>query len=494
MDMCNIYNVLIKIIITKRKEDYHMQNSNTNSIDVVFTFDTTGSMYPCISQVKRTLKETISKLFKDIKDLRIGIIAHGDYCDVNTSYVTRLLDLTNNIDYIFNFINGVERTHGGDAPECYELVLHQARTNMMWGSGRSKIIAMIGDDIPHEPHYPDNTLNIDWLNETGLIAEAGIKIYGIHAMPGCRIHSKPFYKKISEMTNGFYLTLDQFSTITNLIMAICYYQQGDDSIKSFYDKLENNNHLTRDIEETINTMRGKKTKTYKSKDGLIRVFPGRFQIFDIENTQDIKTFIENKGVEFHKGRGFYELTKSVKVQQYKEIILVHKTSGDIFNGEQVRTLLNLNPQTTSGGITERLNQKHLMNDYLIFIQSTSYNRKLLSNTKFLYEVDDWSKAHDVILTDRTPIKKRVSKRLARGVIFGEGKSKMTIKKGKKTIKKTLDIKPKITIPERLLNAKKAYDVKLNNPDMTWNEVALRTSYSSGDSARKAANRIKQLIK
>lgn len=49
------------------------------SIDVVFSFDTTGSMYPCLSQVRSTISETVERLFKDIPDIRIGIVAR--YCD-----------------------------------------------------------------------------------------------------------------------------------------------------------------------------------------------------------------------------------------------------------------------------------------------------------------------------------------------------------------------------------------------------------------------------
>jgi hypothetical protein len=47
-------------------------------IDVVFSFDTTGSMYPCLSQVRRSVKETAKRLFAEIKGLRVGVIAHGD--------------------------------------------------------------------------------------------------------------------------------------------------------------------------------------------------------------------------------------------------------------------------------------------------------------------------------------------------------------------------------------------------------------------------------
>ena len=100
----------------------------TNNIEVVFSFDTTGSMYPCLTQVRRNLKSTITRLLDEIPGIRIGIVAHGDYCDAGSTYVTKHLNLSGDIDIICNFVQNVEPTGGGDAPECYELVLHEAQS------------------------------------------------------------------------------------------------------------------------------------------------------------------------------------------------------------------------------------------------------------------------------------------------------------------------------------------------------------------------------
>ena len=51
------------------------------TVDVVFSFDTTGSMYACLAEVRRGVKEAISRLKKEVPGIRIAIIAHGDYCD-----------------------------------------------------------------------------------------------------------------------------------------------------------------------------------------------------------------------------------------------------------------------------------------------------------------------------------------------------------------------------------------------------------------------------
>jgi hypothetical protein len=54
--------------------------------DICISFDTTGSMYPCLTQVRRNVNELITRLFNEVTDLNISIIAHGDYCDKGRPY------------------------------------------------------------------------------------------------------------------------------------------------------------------------------------------------------------------------------------------------------------------------------------------------------------------------------------------------------------------------------------------------------------------------
>jgi hypothetical protein len=368
-----------------------------DSIDVCISFDTTGSMYPCLTQVRRDVDKTIKQLFGDIPDLRIAIIAHGDYCDKNRPYVTKILDFTKKVYDVSQFVNKVKSTDGGDAAECYELVLHQARTKLKWKSGRAKVLVMIGDDVPHQVGYRcygmGKANEIDWRNELGLLVEAGINVYGVHAMPGCRRHSKPFYTEIARKTGGFYLTLDQFSIINDLIMGVCYKQQSPEALELFAEQLQSKGRMVGGTRDVMSTLRGKRVKRPKYEDSDLKpVRSGRFQVFEVYRDQPINVFVENQGVNFRPGRGFYQLDrKSVDVQTYKEIILQHKDTGEVFNGDQVRRMLDLSPQTsTSTKTKERLRPTHFA-DWNVFIQSTSYNRKLIGGTKFMYEVDDWDR-------------------------------------------------------------------------------------------------------
>ena len=81
-----------------------------DQVEVVFSFDTTGSMYPCLTQVRKNLKDTTQRLFREIPGIRIGVIAHGDYCDAGKTYVTKALPLTDRVADILSFVENVSPT------------------------------------------------------------------------------------------------------------------------------------------------------------------------------------------------------------------------------------------------------------------------------------------------------------------------------------------------------------------------------------------------
>jgi hypothetical protein len=359
-------------------------------VDVLITFDTTGSIYPCLTQVRRECQKMVKRLFADIPGLRIGILAHGDYCDARTSYVTKGMDFSADAEKICKFIEKVERTGGGDAPECYELVLHEARS-FSWKAGNVKVVVLIGDDEPHPANDHQNTKKIDWRNELKLLLEAGIKVYGVHAMPGIRKHSKYFYEEVARMTGGYYLTLDQFAVIRDAVLAICYKQVGNLELNKFKDEVQGSGGMNRNMANIFSTLSGEKIEV-KSDSRLVPVPAGRFQVLKVDKEQSIKDFILEQGCNFKIGRGFYEFTKPVAVQGNKEVILVHKQTGDIFNGPAVREMLGLPAQEGTRGMMAGRPDAKLkpvsFEEYRVFIQSTSYNRKLVARTHLLYEVEE----------------------------------------------------------------------------------------------------------
>lgn len=348
--------------------------------DILISFDTTGSMYPCLSQVRKNISALVTKLFKEVEGIRIGVIAHGDYCDEKSTYITKMLDFTTDTNKLVHFVNNVSSTGGGDWEECYEFVLNQARS-ASWSAGTSKSLIMIGDAIAHEPSYHLNKRNLDWKNEAALLKEAGIKIYSVQAL-GVK-QATSFWKKLADITKGYHLQLNQFTDIYHLITAIGLQQNNDNAVAEYEKELIINGQFNRNIDSMFGTLLGRTTTSFKvSSESLGAVSPGRFQVMDVDTDVAIKKFVEDNGITFKVGRGFYQFTKRTTVQDYKEIILQDKKTGDMFTGEKARELAKI-----PVGVTAKVSPEEL-DDYIVFIQSTSHNRVLKAGTKFLYEVPE----------------------------------------------------------------------------------------------------------
>ena len=72
--------------------------------------------------MRQKIKETTTRLLRDIPGIRIGVMAQGDYCDYS-KYVVRVKDLTSDVDELVQFVNDVPETGGGDSPEVTQPIL-----------------------------------------------------------------------------------------------------------------------------------------------------------------------------------------------------------------------------------------------------------------------------------------------------------------------------------------------------------------------------------
>jgi hypothetical protein len=347
----------------------------TDPIDVVISFDTTGSMSSVLAQVRQKITQTVERLMGELPDIHIGIIVHGDYCDAPSTYVTRHLDLTHNTMSITDFVEHTPSTGGGDAPECYELVLHEAQ-ELSWRPEARRILVMIGDDVAHEVH--DNPRHLDWRAEVAALAARGINIYAVQALN--RRNAKAFYREMAETSGGYHLSLGQFSEITAMLIAICYRQHTDLKLLTYEQELQREGRMSRSLKRAFATMRGH-TPTEEEGSAELHAIPAeRFQVLEVAEPEPIKAFVQRNGLTFRTGKGYCEFRRTETIQASKEIILQHRATGDFFSGARARTLLGL-----PLGETVRIRPARLT-DYRVFIQNKSHNRKLRGGTHLLYEV------------------------------------------------------------------------------------------------------------
>ncbi|CAH3174471.1 unnamed protein product [Porites evermanni] len=337
-----------------------------------------------LASVRKRVEQTATRLFREIPGIRIAVFAHGDYQDKPETYDTKWVDFTSDKKKVCDFIKNVSSTCGFDSDECYELVLRQVREELSWTPDSQRSLVMIGDASPHPPSYHLNTLKIDWRQEAKkLYNEMGVRIYSVQCLNYGG--SNTFYRQLAELTCGWHLKLDQFASIVDFLTAICYREQGVEQLEAFEAEVKSRSKgsgMNRNLHALFDTLAGRTKSTYSGGTdygGLEPVNPSRFQILDVDERCDIRTFVEKNDLSFKTGRGFYEFTKPEKVSDKKEVVLVDKVSGDMFTGPEACEMIG------AGG-SARIKPTSF-DKWRVFVQSTSYNRVLMPDTGFLYEVD-----------------------------------------------------------------------------------------------------------
>lgn len=200
-------------------------------LDLAFSFDTTGSMYAVLDEVRKNISEMLERLTTDIPGLRVALIAHGDYGDI---YETEIKDFGTTTADLVRFVTTVGRTGGSDTPECYELVLQQARTHLSWRDGSSRALVLIGDAFPHEVGSHRNKYKIDWKAEVELLRQLGVTVYCVQ----CHTHplATRFMDHTSNATGGLRLSLSGIRGVRDFLMAIAYREGGSDALQDIYEK------------------------------------------------------------------------------------------------------------------------------------------------------------------------------------------------------------------------------------------------------------------
>ena len=231
-------NVEMKSPEENKKAFEGVAPENIGKLDMVIAFDTTGSMAAYIEAVRKEVSELVPRLFKNNEDLRLGVVAFGDYCDMKNAQefgdAYQCLMPTDNENAIVKFINESKDTSGGDGDEFYELVIKKVVEETPWREGATKVLLLISDACPHSLGYTYRDYvvgnQIDWRKEAEKAASMGIKIDTVS------ITGEPWYKELSDMTNGI-STLFQSSCKTARLVEAATLARGSKASREMFDSM-----------------------------------------------------------------------------------------------------------------------------------------------------------------------------------------------------------------------------------------------------------------
>ncbi len=172
-------------------------------VDIVFVFDTTGSMGEEIARLKKTIELIHLNLSSistnvDIK-LRFGMVL---YKDRNDLYVTKTIPLTGDLESFQSKLNRVRASGGGDTPEDLQAALQMAMKEIVWTPDGIKAGFVITDAPPHL----DYGQSYSYVKAAMEAKKRGIKLFTI-GTGGLNITGEYILRQISQYTSANYIFL-----------------------------------------------------------------------------------------------------------------------------------------------------------------------------------------------------------------------------------------------------------------------------------------------
>ncbi|MCD4825772.1 MAG: VWA domain-containing protein [Phycisphaerae bacterium] len=173
-------------------------------VEVAFVLDTTGSMSGLINAAKQKIWSIANQVVtgKPKPKVRIGLVAFRDKGD---KYVTKVFDLTDNIDQVYTDLMKFKADGGGDTPENVNQALYDAVNKLKWSKDKKtlRIIYLVGDSPPHNEYKDVPTYD--------KIAKSAIerRIYVNTILCGGNTETRKVWKEIALRSEGVFLAIAQ---------------------------------------------------------------------------------------------------------------------------------------------------------------------------------------------------------------------------------------------------------------------------------------------
>ncbi len=166
--------------------------------------DTTGSMGPLIEGAKRKIWSIATAIVDANPDaeIRMGLVA---YRDIGDDYVTKIFDLTTDIQDLYANLLELRARGGGDWPESVNEALHVGVTKLSWTQGAEicRIMFLVGDAPPHMDYAQDTK----YPEVLRIARERDITVNAVQA--GAARDTERVWREIAQRGHGRYIPIPQ---------------------------------------------------------------------------------------------------------------------------------------------------------------------------------------------------------------------------------------------------------------------------------------------
>lgn len=180
------------------------ENETASKIQVVFALDCTGSMGGLIQAAKDKIWSIATSMSQtqSAVDISFGFVFYRDKGD---QFVTKHIQLTNDMDMVYRELMDMQARGGGDTPESVNQAIFESIQDFKWDTSKTvyKVVFLVGDAPPHMDYAND----VKYPETCHQAIKKDIIINTIQC--GDMRETTPIWKDIAQRGGGEYLQLGQ---------------------------------------------------------------------------------------------------------------------------------------------------------------------------------------------------------------------------------------------------------------------------------------------
>lgn len=198
-------------------------------LDLVFLVDETGSMGEYIEEVKERLLELVEALRGAplCRSLRVGLVTYRDHPPQDSTFVSRVVPLTDDIAAVQRGVESMTAAGGGDGPEAVTDGMYDV-VRLSWRERAARVVVWVGDAPPHgvEPTndgFPQGCpCGHHWYAQAESCREMGIVIHAVGCLPALQyfVGAEEVFRTVARTTRGLYLPLKRAKLLIPLVAGV----------------------------------------------------------------------------------------------------------------------------------------------------------------------------------------------------------------------------------------------------------------------------------
>lgn len=207
----------------------------SSGLEIVFAFDSTGSMGPVLRATKERMSRMVKALHALVPDARIGVVTYRD-SGQRERYLTRNVPLDRDLYRSLSFLSTVDADGGGDRPEAVLEALELA-INQPWAPRARRVIVLIGDAPAHRETEGKLERMVRSFSSDGTShVHAIITASELVGSPERDVQRS--FERIAKAGRGTCVNSERDDTILKLVLSLAVGSEFRDNIDKLFDLVD----------------------------------------------------------------------------------------------------------------------------------------------------------------------------------------------------------------------------------------------------------------